>query len=53
MTKRWHVIAHGSDEYPNLDVEVEFYPEGLLYKYPFISIQRIKPDHDDRQVRRT
>ena len=42
MTKRWHVIAQGSDEHPNIDGEFDAIPEGLLYKYPFVSIQGIK-----------
>ncbi len=43
MTKRWHVHAHGSTEHPNLDEYVDTIPDGLLYKYPFVSIRRIKP----------
>ena len=47
MTKRWHVHAHGSTEHPNLDEYVDSIPEGLLYKYPFVSIQRIEQVEKD------
>jgi hypothetical protein len=41
--KRYHIIAGGSDEWPDLDYHSDVYPSDLLWKYPFVDVQLLVP----------
>ena len=43
MSKRFHVIAWGSDEHPDLDYFTDESPNDLGWKYPCINIALLQP----------
>lgn len=40
VVKRYHVVAWGSAEHPDLCIETDTLPADLNWKYPFVSISR-------------
>lgn len=42
-TARYHVLAGGSDEHPDLDYYTNDYPKDLGWKYPIFSVVCLQP----------